>query len=276
MDYGKIYRDFIDDRKAKPRSTGYTETHHILPRSLGGTDHPSNLIRLSAADHYFAHCCLAKMHGGKMWSALFAVAAMAKTSNAAEYFGRRRMVAAARVRAAAVRSEDMKRRWADGSFTRSRVYKPWTEEQRARHSLSSKGRISSPESVQKARDTKSMQAEKFNFVGPDGQQFTGSAVQFRTFSGMSQSLASYLTRGKIKSAKGWRLESTPPNSIRGRDCREWLFERLDGTSFVGTGWDLRTQFNIDCGSTSKLLSGKLKMVGGWQLKGPSPAHGQNV
>jgi len=72
MNYERIYSEFIADRRSKESAlTGYTEKHHILPRSLGGTDEPSNLIRLTPADHYFAHECLARAHGGKMWAALY-------------------------------------------------------------------------------------------------------------------------------------------------------------------------------------------------------------
>lgn len=74
MDYGRVYREFIADRKSKPRPEGYTERHHILPRSLGGGNEPENLIDLTAEDHFFAHLLLAKIHGGGMWHALNAMA----------------------------------------------------------------------------------------------------------------------------------------------------------------------------------------------------------
>lgn len=68
MDYHRIYREFVADRKGKPKPNGYTERHHILPRSMGGDDGAANLIRLTAEDHFFAHLLLAKMHGGRMWA----------------------------------------------------------------------------------------------------------------------------------------------------------------------------------------------------------------
>lgn len=69
MDYHRIYLDFIKDRRAKePGLAGYSEKHHILPRSLGGDDDAENLIRLTPEDHFVAHLLLAKMHGGKMWA----------------------------------------------------------------------------------------------------------------------------------------------------------------------------------------------------------------
>lgn len=39
----------------------YFEIHHILPRSLGGTDDKDNLIKLTAREHYIAHAMLLKM-----------------------------------------------------------------------------------------------------------------------------------------------------------------------------------------------------------------------
>ena len=54
MDYKKIYQQIID--RARSRSiTGYKETHHIIPRCLGGTDDPMNLVDLTPEEHYVAH-----------------------------------------------------------------------------------------------------------------------------------------------------------------------------------------------------------------------------
>ena len=69
MDYSKIYNDFIASRKGLALG-GYTEKHHILPRSMGGSDCSSNIIKLKAREHFFGHLLLAKIYGGKMWAAL--------------------------------------------------------------------------------------------------------------------------------------------------------------------------------------------------------------
>lgn len=69
VNYERIYREFIADRRRLENGlTGYFERHHIVPRSLGGSDDPSNLISLRAEDHFFAHLVLAKIHGGKQWA----------------------------------------------------------------------------------------------------------------------------------------------------------------------------------------------------------------
>jgi hypothetical protein len=40
---------------------GYTEVHHILPKSLGGNDNNENLVRLGAREHFICHLLLTKM-----------------------------------------------------------------------------------------------------------------------------------------------------------------------------------------------------------------------
>lgn len=69
MNYQRIYSAFIENRKSK-EVNGYYEAHHIMPRSLNGSDDKSNIIKLSARDHFFAHLLLARFAGNKMKIAL--------------------------------------------------------------------------------------------------------------------------------------------------------------------------------------------------------------
>jgi hypothetical protein len=100
VNYKKIYSDFIASRQLMGcDESQYFETHHILPRSLGGTDEPPNLIKLSAGDHYFAHLCLAKIYGGNQWAAVLCMARMTfskQRKQAAKIYSARRMVMVAR------------------------------------------------------------------------------------------------------------------------------------------------------------------------------------
>ena len=59
MNYERIYNQLIEKRKVH-KLTGYTETHHIQPKSLGGSDSKDNLIELTAREHFIAHLLLAK------------------------------------------------------------------------------------------------------------------------------------------------------------------------------------------------------------------------
>lgn len=40
----------------------YYERHHIVPRSMGGSDRKSNIVSLTAREHYLAHWLLYKIH----------------------------------------------------------------------------------------------------------------------------------------------------------------------------------------------------------------------
>lgn len=60
MAYQKIYHTIINNRIQNP-PIGYVERHHIIPRSLGGTDVAENLVRLTAREHFICHMLLVKM-----------------------------------------------------------------------------------------------------------------------------------------------------------------------------------------------------------------------
>ncbi len=61
MNYQKIY-DNLMSRASNRILTGYTEKHHILPRCMGGTDNPDNLVDLTYREHLLAHMLLSKIH----------------------------------------------------------------------------------------------------------------------------------------------------------------------------------------------------------------------
>ena len=59
MNYERIYNQLTEKRKVH-KLTGYTETHHIQPKSLGGSNSKDNLVELTAKEHFIAHLLLAK------------------------------------------------------------------------------------------------------------------------------------------------------------------------------------------------------------------------
>lgn len=70
--YDRWYKQLVDsaNQRQLPESL-YTEVHHIVPKSFGGTNHKYNLVRLTAREHYIAHLLLWKMrfpnlYGSKM------------------------------------------------------------------------------------------------------------------------------------------------------------------------------------------------------------------
>ena len=61
MNYRRLYEKIIENRKQTPVD-GYTEKHHIIPRSLGGSDNKENLVDLTAKEHFLCHYLLTKMY----------------------------------------------------------------------------------------------------------------------------------------------------------------------------------------------------------------------
>lgn len=65
MDYKKIYDELCSSRKNRglKRESGY-EIHHILPRSMGGSNEENNLVKLTYKEHFIAHRLLCKFTEG--------------------------------------------------------------------------------------------------------------------------------------------------------------------------------------------------------------------
>lgn len=61
MNYKRIYDNIINFRKQN-EPNGYCEKHHIIPRSLGGSNCRTNIVKLTAREHFICHYLLAKMY----------------------------------------------------------------------------------------------------------------------------------------------------------------------------------------------------------------------
>ena len=55
----------ITDRARNRTLECYVERHHIIPRSLGGSDDTTNLVDLTAREHFVCHWLLVKMNQGE-------------------------------------------------------------------------------------------------------------------------------------------------------------------------------------------------------------------
>jgi hypothetical protein len=63
--YTRWYHCIIQNAKSRIVD-GYTESHHIIPKSLGGSDTVDNLVILTAREHFVCHLLLTKMVKGAM------------------------------------------------------------------------------------------------------------------------------------------------------------------------------------------------------------------
>lgn len=72
--YAKWYFDVITFAQQRTEILEYFEKHHIIPKSLGGSNREDNLVKLTAREHFVCHWLLTKMvsntkHRYQMWNA---------------------------------------------------------------------------------------------------------------------------------------------------------------------------------------------------------------
>ena len=79
--YLKIYFALVNRAKSRTLE-GYTEKHHIIPRSLGGNNDKSNLAILTGREHFICHLLLTKIVEGRNKSKMvFALNSMMNRRN---------------------------------------------------------------------------------------------------------------------------------------------------------------------------------------------------
>lgn len=61
MDYARVYNSIVERAKNRSLET-YTETHHIIPRCMGGSDDKNNLVNLTYREHFIAHWLLHRIY----------------------------------------------------------------------------------------------------------------------------------------------------------------------------------------------------------------------
>lgn len=150
--YTKWYYAIINNASTRYTSE-YTEKHHIIPKSLGGTNDKSNLVVLTAREHYICHLLLIRMTSGqqrcKMVNAAYAMGMMNSPSHNRKNMTSSRVFATVRQQQA----NNMKIRVISpetrAKMSASAKLRKASPETRAKISLSGKGRTKSEEWKQK-------------------------------------------------------------------------------------------------------------------------------
>lgn len=74
MDHNKHYQLLVEKRLANS-ATPPAESHHIIPKCLGGSDKKWNRVSLTPEEHYVAHMLLRRIYPQErgLWYALLAM-----------------------------------------------------------------------------------------------------------------------------------------------------------------------------------------------------------
>lgn len=260
MNYQRIYDEFIADRRSKPVPMGYTERHHILPRSLGGSDDPENLIDLTAEDHLFAHMLLAKIYGGGMWHAVCIM--MGKGSQKRRISNRKLRTAyqISRVEVGRVQSERVR---GENHPLFGKVFTPEQSEAMRVSVLKSY--------VGRDVHNKDNSDRVFKHVAT-GEIFTGSRHEFAEHIGTDIGVR-HMILGHHKSCRGWIIDGRDEDigKAHGRGNKDntiYEFEHWYGATEKCEPSALMHKYEISpAGMTNIKQGGHAK---GWYLKGNRP------
>jgi NUMOD3 motif len=149
MNYAIIYEDLIE-RARNRKLIGYSEKHHVVPVCMGGGHEASNLVQLTAEEHFVAHKLLVKMYP-ENWKVAFALLAMSRNTNGMrpnnKLFGwTRRRVAAAH---SAIRKGKKRPAWIVEKIGRALTGRVIAQDHRSNLSTAHKGKTKSKEHLAK-------------------------------------------------------------------------------------------------------------------------------
>lgn len=166
--YTKWYNNIVSNAASRTLTNVYTETHHIIPRSMGGNNTEENLVRLTAREHFLCHYLLTKMTSGQSYYKMcFAFNSFRRSSSNQErtltgrqYETIRRIVSKGRSEFLKGNTYNLgKKRAPLSNETKQKISeakkgKKMSEEHRLKISNTSKGRSKSEETKQRMRKPK--------------------------------------------------------------------------------------------------------------------------
>lgn len=186
---------------------GYTEKHHIIPKSLGGSNTKDNLVRLTAREHFICHKLLVRMvsksHTYKMAFAAW------QQGRSLKYKG---------VQISSRMYESLKKELSKSMTGIKR--KPFSVEHKRKMSESHKGRThhrQSDETKQKISNTKkdrklgvgstnpAFNPTLYTFTHPDYGTFTGTQFELCQTYKVCRSNIIKIIKNPNRSCSGWRV-----------------------------------------------------------------------
>lgn len=187
--YTSCYNSIID--RAKTRFLdGYHETHHIIPKSLGGDNHKDNLVKLTAREHFICHLLLTKMFEGdaknKMVHAAWAMATL-ENKFQKRYKITSKIYESLRIRYANLKSEAL----------RGKPGRKHSEETKKKLSLALAGKKRTPMSEESKRKlSESMKGKNVGKVRTEEQRVKQSLSQ----TGIKRGVCTEETKEKLRLA----------------------------------------------------------------------------
>lgn len=199
--YTIVYNSIISRAKARVLD-GYGETHHIIPRSLGGSDDKTNLVKLTAREHFICHLLLTKMVTGKAKRSMtFAVWSLTNLDHSK---------VRGRYKVTSHRYEILKKACAQASseLHKGKIVSEETKKKQAEYR---KGKPSTFKGKTHSESSRKLLAVSHSkpCISPSGERFNSTKE-----AGMAYNMTGVAIRGHIQRGKsGWRYEREEDQAI---------------------------------------------------------------
>lgn len=217
--YRKWYFTIIHkaSQQKRSRKQGYFEKHHIVPKSLGGSNEKENLVLLTAREHFVCHLLLTHMCSGKDKDRM--VFACLKLSGGTWYLPegtiRSRTYERIKKHAAIVSSKRMKgipksqthRDNLRKSFRASESHKKAAQTNAAKAHELNRGKSRPDHSEYMKQYNFSKHNDQYNWININTQQtFVGSRIELQSnYPELRLDELWKVTSQKAKSHKGWTV-----------------------------------------------------------------------
>ena len=199
--YTITYNNIVNRAKSRVL-VGYGENHHIIPKSLGGSNDKNNLVKLTAREHFICHLLLTKMVIGKAKRSMtFAVWSLTNLDHSK---------VRGRYKVTSHRYEILKKACAMAS-SELHTGKIVSEDTKKKQSEYRKGKPSTFKGKKHPESAKRILAEHRSkpCISPDGERFASTKE-----AGIAYGISGVAIRGNIQRGKsGWRYESDEDQAI---------------------------------------------------------------
>ena len=233
--YTRWYNSIIENSRTRTLDC-YKERHHVIPRSLGGTDEKHNLVDLTAREHFVCHWLLVKMYTGqaqhKMVYALNGMKRNSKDNERYETAITSRVYEKLKIEFGRVHSATMKGRKAHNKG------KSMSEEQKKKLSIQMTGRKVAPDVVARRAATQ---------TGQKRSQETKDKIQAALIGKLKGPMSEENKLRISIGAKGIKKTETHSNNVRNavagnisinKDGEEKKVKKKMLQEWLNNGWKL--------------------------------------
>lgn len=193
MNYSAHYERLMERARTRRPPDGYIERHHVIPVCIGGINSVSNIVILSAEEHYVAHQLLVKIYPG-VRGLLHAAIRMSKQCTGNKAYGWLRRALAKSMRGKK-HSQETRAKMRAASPWKGQQRPPFTVEHRAKLSENRKTYFASEET--KAKISRALKGRPKPPVSDETRKKISASRKGKTLSASTRAAMSNANKGRV-------------------------------------------------------------------------------